>query len=353
MTVSTRANWKQQLEVNASKSTLATTDDPGSSPSDLSDLSDDEDSTTNAHSSAPTDPSKVEPSSSQPDTQPQSNKGHGGNHSSDPVSPGVVQNVSTDSVVRHNLSLGQSTYTDFLGDFSLLPTSTASPSATTTDDDQVFIAASLLTPIGSRLTYHSNPLSWSLFRPHSDKPSRILTEAHILQSLYLNASYANKRSVLLLEDPRYIEAQVKKMFITKPDSKLADYAHILLQVAVLDRFAWASLPLQTTDIHRHASESIASKLPENALSLIESCEEWQKVLATAAANFLVHEKPDKDSVPVNSSAQQSDVAVVSLGTRLAVSKNDTLVNHIEQNFISAAIALRALAEVIFLFSFDR
>lgn len=136
------------------------------------------------------------------------------------------------------------------------------------------------------------------------------------------------------------------MFLINPNSKIPDYAHVQLQVALLDHFVWSSLPLQTTDIHRQASGSIARDLPEHALSLIESCHNWQKTLATAAANFLVHEKPDKDSGLVNSATHQTDGTVVSLGMRLAVSKNDTLINHIEQNFVSAAIALRALAEVL-------
>ena len=118
-----------------------------------------------------------------------------------------------------------------------------------------------------------------------------------------------------------------------------------MQVAVLDRFVWSSLPLQTTDIHRHASITNPCAIPEHALSLISSCQKWQETIATAAANFLVHEKEIESPQPNPSNCQQADGAVESLGLRLAVSKNDTLVNHVEQNLVSAAIALRALAEV--------
>lgn len=348
MTVSTRANWKDQVQADTSQRDFSSTNGPGSPGSPLSELSDENGSSPNTPSPSP---SKTTRSHSQKDISPPraeltANEDETENHPADDSSQPLADNTSAVSITSRDLTLTQSSYTHFLGEFSLSPTSSLSQSSASTNDDQIFIAASLLTPIGSRLTYYSNPLNWSLFRPESEKPSQILTENDIVQSLYLNASYANKRSILLLEDSRYIQNQVKKMFAIKPDSKMADYAHVLLQVAVLDRFVWSSLPLQTTDILRHASNSHSCDLPDHALSLIGHCKNWQKTLATAAANFLVHENPEKEPATLQTSnSQQCDAAVASLGMRLAVSKNDTLVNHVEQNFISAAIALRSLAEV--------
>lgn len=342
MPVSTRANWKEQVDDGSSQPSIAPTD--VSSP--LSDPPDEDESFPDAPSPPTTNPSEVEANASQTGAELESTESFNVNQPAAPISSPLTNDASVNNVGSHDLPLTQASYTDFLGELSLLPTSSLSPSAATTNDDQVFIAVSLLTPIGSRLTYYSNPLNWSLFRPHPDKPSQITSEADIIQSLYLNASYANKRSVLLLEDPRYIKAQVKKMFLTKPDSKQPDYAHVQLQVAVLDRFVWSNLPFQTTDIHRLAAASKSSNVPEHVLPLISSCQEWQKTLSTAATNFLVHETTENDSTrPSPSNDQQADGAVVTLGTRLGVSKNDSLVSHVEQNLISAAIGLRALAEV--------
>lgn len=345
MTVSTRANWKVLIQATSKsfQGNISSTDVPDSP---LSNVLDEEDSTLNTSSSSTTTPSEDQTNPSPSNADLQSIQGSTENHSADITSPALTNNTSNNSVDSPAFSLPVSSYTDFLGEFSLLPASSWSPSTASKKDDQIFIAASLLMPIGSCLTYYSNPHNWSLFCPDSGKPSQISTEIDIIQSLYLNTSYANKCSILLLEDPKYISAQVKKMFMIKPDPKLANYAHILFQVAVLDCFAWSILPLQTTDIHRLASVSKPTDLPEHALSLISSCQNWQKTLVTAAQHFLVHETAETESANLQSSnSQQPDGAVESLGFRLMVSKNNTVVNHIEQNFISAAIALRGLAEV--------
>ena len=119
-----------------------------------------------------------------------------------------------------------------------------------------------------------------------------------------------------------------------------------MQVTLLDCFVWSSLPFQTADICCHASKTKPVNIPEHAQSLITSCQEWQKTLATAAAHFLVYETAEMESELLTSTCLNGlDGAVISLGIHLTVSKNDTLINHIEQNFISAAIALCALAEV--------
>lgn len=268
--------------------------------------------------------------------------------SGDHVSNGPESTSSAGGAVSIKLAQGPSSYHDFLGEFSLFPTSAEQASATTPAD----IAVSLFTPIGSRLTYYSNPLNWNLFRPESVCPARISTEPDIVQTLYLNSSYANKRSVMLLEDPKYMKTQGKKMF---SHSKRADYGHILLQVALLDRLVWCSLPRKTSSIRQNPDRPKKEDLPENenARSLLASCREWRSLLAKAATNCLTYDKlqsePDAELARTATSLDP-DEAVVSLGMRLAEAKNDAVVNIIEQNFISAAIALRALAEVSTFFS---
>lgn len=339
MAVSTRANWKEQAHANSTQPNVETTNDPGSP---LTNPPDEDDATPDAPS--PPNIPPAEHTSNTPQTESKPIEDSNGNLQTQLLPPAMANDATANDVSSRDLTLSQASYTDFLGELSLSPTSTQTPFAATNNNDQVFIAASLLTPIGSRLTYYSNPHNWSLFRPNSSRPLQIQTELHILQALYLNASYENKRSILLvLEDPKYIAAQVKKMFLTKPDSKIPNYAHVQLQVALLNHFAWSNLPIQSTQIHRLASASNSFDLPEHIRYLFTASQNWQKTLATAAANFLVHKKPEIGSGDQNSPS--SDAAIVSLGMRLAVSKNDTLVNHIEQNFISAAIALRGLAEV--------
>lgn len=255
------------------------------------------------------------------------------------------ENGDTNGFSSHQLIQNQTSYQNFLREFLLSPTSEQPSATTATPDENIIIAASLFTPIGSRLTYYSNPANWSLFRPKERNPTQILIEDDIVQTLYLNTSYANKRSVMLLEDPRYFQAQIKKMFLTAPDSKHADYHHIQLQLALLDRFVWSRLPMNT-NIHRLPSRAKPSNLPESVQSLFKSCREWQSTLATAASNFLVYEDVSNDTkVTEKTKLQGPDNAVISLGTRLAQSKNGVAVNHIEQNFIAAAIALRGVAEV--------
>ena len=261
---------------------------------------------------------------------------------------GPESSSSAGGDVSIKLAQGPSSYRDFLGKFSLSPTSTEQASATTPAE----IAVSLFTPIGSRLTYYSNPLSWNLFRPDSVSPTRISTEPDVVQTLYLNSSYANKRSVMLLEDPKYIKTQGKKMFSHTPDPKRADFAHVLLQVVVLDRLVWCSLPRKTSSIRRNPDRPKKEDLPENARSLLTSCQDWRSLLAQAATQCLTYDKlqnePDPEIARTATSLDPDD-AIVSLSMRLAQSKNDVIVNHIEQNFIAAAIALRALAEVSTIF----
>ena len=142
------------------------------------------------------------------------------------------------------------------------------------------------------------------------------------------------------------------MFSHKPDSKRADYGHVLMQVVLLDRFVWCSLPRKTSNIRRNSDCPEKEDLPENARSLLTSCWDWRSLLAQAATHCLMYDRlrnePDPELARTVTSLDP-DEAVVSLGMRLAQSKNDVVVNNIEQNFIAAAIALRALAEVSTIF----
>ena len=165
---------------------------------------------------------------------------------------GSTKESSHDGVVSTEVAQAtQSAYRNFLNGFSLSPASSSSQAAssssmTTTEDD--LIAVSLFTPLGSRLTYFSDPHRWNLFRPDSVATTRISTESDIVKILYLNSSYANKRSLMLLEDPKYLKTHGRRMFLPEPDTNRAEYSHILLQVALLDRAVWCSLPRTTPNV---------------------------------------------------------------------------------------------------------
>ena len=266
---------------------------------------------------------------------------------------GSTEDSSHDGVVSTEVAQAtQSAYRKFLGGFSLSPASsssqTASSSTTTTTEDDL-IAVSLFTPLGSRLPYFSDPHRWNIFRPDSVPTTRISSESDIVKTLYLNASYANKRSVLLLEDPKYRGTHGRRMFLPDPDTNRADYSHVLLQVALLDRAVWCSLPSTTSNVRCNPDRpKRGAVIPEHAHALLTACRDWQPHLARAATQFLTHENLSKNPDPELASTTTSldpDGAVASLGLRLAQSQNSTVVNHIEQNFIAAAIGLRALVEV--------
>ena len=269
------------------------------------------------------------------------------------VEAGSTEDSSHDGVVSTEVAQAtQSAYRKFLGGFSLSPASSSSQTTstttmTTTEDD--LIAVSLFTPLGSRLPYFSDPHRWNIFRPDSVPTTRISSESDIVKTLYLNASYANKRSVLLLEDPKYRATHGRRMFLPDPDTNRADYSHILLQVALLDRAVWCSLPSTTSDVRCNPDRpKRGAVIPEHAHALLTACRDWQPHLARAATQFLTHENLSKNPDPELASTTTSldpDGAVASLGLRLAQSQNSTVVNHIEQNFIAAAIGLRALVEV--------
>ena len=140
---------------------------------------------------------------------------------------GSTEDSSHDGVVSTEVAQAtQLAYRKFLGGLSLSPASgssqTASSSTTTTTEDDL-IAVSLFTPLGSRLPYFSDPHRWNIFRPDSVPTTRIESESDIVKTLYLNASYANKRSVLLLEDPKYRGTHGRRMFLPDPDTNRADY----------------------------------------------------------------------------------------------------------------------------------
>ena len=151
---------------------------------------------------------------------------------------------------------------------------------------------------------------------------------------------------MLLEDPKHIKTQGLKMFVATPDPKRPEFSHLLMQVALLDRLVWCCLPWEVSNIRRNTAHPKKDGPPENAQSLITACQDWQSTLAHAAIHILTYEKAENDPELVKTTTSLGpDSAVNSLGLRLAQSKNGVLVNHIEQNFISAAIALRALVEV--------
>ena len=361
MGVSTRNSWKLQVQSQSTDPSPSHDGPDSGSPnsgslSTLSELEDD-----NANSMAQSGLQDEARSPRSPPTEIVAASGMKATDASEanPAAGGCAsdagsnENSSDDRVVSTEVGqVTQSAYHEFLGGFSLSPTSgssqTASSSSTTTEDDHIF-AVSLFTPIGSRLTYFSDPLHWNLFRPESVATTQISTESDIIKALYLNASFANKRSIMLLEDPKYLKTQGRKMFLPEPDLKRAEYTHTLLQLALLDRFVWCSLPRTTPNVRRNPDHPRkVDLLPEHARVLLESCRVWQSHLAQAATQFLTYDELSKNPDPKlarETTSLDPDGAVVSLAMRLAQSQNDVVVNHIEQNFIAAAIALRSLVEV--------
>ena len=264
-----------------------------------------------------------------------------------------TESSSHDGVVSTEVAQpAELAYREFLGGFSLSPASSSqaassSSSSTTTEDE--FLAMSLFTPIGSRMSYFSDPHRWNLFRPDADTTTRISTESDIVKAIFLSTSFASKRSLLMLEDPRSFKTQGKLMFLLQPHSKRADYAHIQLQTALLDRLVWCSLPRTTPSVRvNQGCSKKRSALPEPAQELLAACQKWQGHLASAATQILTYDwlskKPDANLEREITSLDPNS-AIVSLGMRLSQSKNNVTVQTIEQNFIAAAIALRALVEV--------
>lgn len=353
MGVSTRAGWRNDVDVDTEAAQNGDTQtnrthrrksvdsiNSDLSLSSLSNLSDDEDAQMHSDAGGDDQASIAEKTI---DSQPGSFAVPKEIRSED---VGIGDEVPADINEGESTGSGIATWQDFVGGFSLSPGADGPSSVTTNAGEGNVIAASLFTPMGSRITYFSNVLNWNRFQPDTNEFAGVTTEESIVQSLYLNASYANRRSVMLLEDPKRRTVQFKKMFSATPDPKQAEYSHVQLQVALLDRFVWCRLPLSTTHNRRLTSVGSIDDLPEHIQSLYNSCKQWQPTLASAAAHFLVHERIEADPAMIKAGdPADPSTAVESLGYRFAQSKNKVHVNHIEQNFIAAAIGLRALAEV--------
>ena len=238
---------------------------------------------------------------------------------------------------------------DFLNNNTLLLGNSAGTSEEPKQDlSGRTVAAFLFTPLGSSLCYNSNPLMWNKYQVTSPQILGSLDREKLVQSLYLNTTFACARAIQSLENPALVALQSRKMFTPIANKVQHEWLHVLMQGQSLDRCVWATEPWVLEDDFLANSAPDMESVPAGFRGFYCSCQEWHNVVAEASNHFTVHEDMVNEGnlkYTVEGRQDANDTAVTSLARRLAQGKNAEKITIIENNFTAAALGIRALVEV--------
>lgn len=204
--------------------------------------------------------------------------------------------------------------------------------------DGFVLAAYMFIPLGARANYYLSPAQWRRFRLEDVAIPDLSDAAHLVHCLFLNTYYCNARAMENLK----IATEAKNMFNKEQYNNLT--IHNVLQTLVLDRFVFAQIELKQAEPNIRPNDHLSSSIDEMTggfKSLWKKITVWPELLWEAAQHIRSSENL-KDH-PRRKSKTFSVLS--SLGERLAETKNASRVNHMEGNFIGAALGLLALGVV--------